>query len=171
MARDGKLTVVEGIWLSSAVLLPLGIFFTYKAMRDSAVFNIDAYRLWWLRMRGRLRRELEVKEFVMQEIDTERGAALASRLAAACRTLKTGYDALPLWKRAYYYINRYPPRQTAQECVNDLVEYLTDSRSARVIALVNRLPFQVTSRNAAETAETADAIKHELLNPKTATAK
>lgn len=166
MARDGKLTVVEGIWLSSAVLLPLGIFFTYKAMRDSAVFNIDAYRLWWLRMRGRLRRELEVKEFVMQEIDTERGAALASRLAAACRTLKTGYDALPLWKRAYYYIKRYPPRQTAQESVNDLVEYLTDSRSARVIALVNRLPFQVTSRNAAETAETADAIKHELLNPR-----
>lgn len=57
MARDGKLEVWQGIWLSSAVLLPLGIFFTYKAMRDSAVFNMDAYRLFWLRIRGKLKRE------------------------------------------------------------------------------------------------------------------
>ena len=60
MARDGKIEVWAGIWLSSAVLLPLGIFFTTKAMNDSAVFNIDAYRNAWRRLRGTLRRELEV---------------------------------------------------------------------------------------------------------------
>ncbi|MDE7119391.1 MAG: LptF/LptG family permease, partial [Muribaculaceae bacterium] len=162
MARDGKLTVVEGIWLSSAVLLPLGIFFTYKAMRDSAVFNIDAYRLWWMRVRGRLRRELEVKEFVMHEIDPARGVALAETLSHAAMALKSGYDSMPLPKRIYFYIRRYPPRDSAQAAMNDLVEYLADSRSRRVIALVNRLPFQVTSRNAQTVAETASAIKTEL---------
>ncbi|WP_302062794.1 LptF/LptG family permease, partial [uncultured Duncaniella sp.] len=43
LARDGKWPVWQGMWLSAAVLLPLGIFFTYKAVNDSAVFNKDAY--------------------------------------------------------------------------------------------------------------------------------
>jgi lipopolysaccharide export system permease protein len=33
----------QGMWLSSAVLLPLGIFLTYKATTDSAIMNIDTY--------------------------------------------------------------------------------------------------------------------------------
>ena len=32
-----------GMWLSSFVLLPIGIFFTYKASRDSKLFNMEAY--------------------------------------------------------------------------------------------------------------------------------
>jgi len=43
MARDGVWPVWEGIWLSSAVLFPLGVFLTYKAATDSMVtirFNI-----------------------------------------------------------------------------------------------------------------------------------
>lgn len=43
LARDGRMEVWEGVWLSTTVLLPLGIFFTYKAVNDSAVFNRDAY--------------------------------------------------------------------------------------------------------------------------------
>lgn len=43
MARDGVWDVWQGIWLSSFVLLPLGIFLTYKAMNDSALFNTEAY--------------------------------------------------------------------------------------------------------------------------------
>lgn len=42
LARDGRWEVWQGMWLSSAVLLPLGVFFTYKAVNDSAVFNADA---------------------------------------------------------------------------------------------------------------------------------
>ena len=33
----------EGMWMSSAILLPLGIFLTYKASRDSVILNIDSY--------------------------------------------------------------------------------------------------------------------------------
>jgi lipopolysaccharide export system permease protein len=32
-----------GIWLSSAVLFPIGLFLTYKAATDSTLFNIDVY--------------------------------------------------------------------------------------------------------------------------------
>ena len=34
LARDGRWEVWRGMWLSSAVLLPLGVFFTYKAVWD-----------------------------------------------------------------------------------------------------------------------------------------
>ncbi|MDR0691740.1 MAG: LptF/LptG family permease [Prevotellaceae bacterium] len=43
LARDGVLDPAMGIWLSSFVLLPMGIFLTYKATTDSALFNTDRY--------------------------------------------------------------------------------------------------------------------------------
>ena len=42
MARQGVLDVWQGMWLSSAILLPIGIFLTYKAARDSAIMNPEA---------------------------------------------------------------------------------------------------------------------------------
>lgn len=158
MARDGKLEVWEGIWLSSAVLLPLGVFFTYKAMRDSAVFNIDAYRLFWLRLRGKLKRELELKEFVMHDITADKAIEMTRAFAVACDRLQSSYTAMPWWKRIFYRFKRYPLRSEAQEDLNNLIDYLADTKSAKVIALVNRLPFQVTSRNAKASADTAREI-------------
>lgn len=46
MAREGLWTAFEGMWLSSAVLLPIGIFLTYKAATDSVLFNPEAWQKW-----------------------------------------------------------------------------------------------------------------------------
>jgi lipopolysaccharide export system permease protein len=43
LARDGVLAPAMGLWLSNFVLLPMGIFLTYKATTDSALFNADRY--------------------------------------------------------------------------------------------------------------------------------
>lgn len=42
-AREGVIAVYKGMWLSSVLLLPLGIFLMYKATTDSALFDRDAY--------------------------------------------------------------------------------------------------------------------------------
>lgn len=42
-AREGVVEVYKGMWLSSVILLPLGIFLMYKATTDSALFDKDAY--------------------------------------------------------------------------------------------------------------------------------
>jgi lipopolysaccharide export system permease protein len=42
-AKELILPAWAGVWLSSAVLFPLGLFLTYKAASDSALFNIDLY--------------------------------------------------------------------------------------------------------------------------------
>ncbi|MBN2767372.1 MAG: LptF/LptG family permease [Paludibacteraceae bacterium] len=43
MAREGLWTAAEGMWLSSSVLLPIGIFLTYKAAVDATLFNSEEY--------------------------------------------------------------------------------------------------------------------------------
>ncbi len=69
MAREGRLEVWEGMWLSAAVLLPLGVFFTYKAVNDSAVFNRDAYANFFRRLLGRGEvRSVSMKEVIMEEV-------------------------------------------------------------------------------------------------------
>lgn len=43
MAREGIWEVYLGQWLSSAVLFPLGLFLTWKAVTDANLFRVEAY--------------------------------------------------------------------------------------------------------------------------------
>ena len=46
-AKEGSMDPVIGMWLSTIILLPIGLFLTYKAMQDSQFFNKEYYyRLW-----------------------------------------------------------------------------------------------------------------------------
>jgi len=42
-AKGGVVSAFQGMWLASAVLLPLGIYLTYKATTDSALFDSERY--------------------------------------------------------------------------------------------------------------------------------
>ncbi|MCQ2252146.1 MAG: LptF/LptG family permease [Bacteroidales bacterium] len=46
MSRDGNWEPWQGMWISSVVILPLGVFLTYKATVDAQLFNSEA----WLRV-------------------------------------------------------------------------------------------------------------------------
>jgi lipopolysaccharide export system permease protein len=41
--RSGVLSPFSGMWLSTAVLIPISFFLTYKAMKDSQLFNQEYY--------------------------------------------------------------------------------------------------------------------------------
>jgi lipopolysaccharide export system permease protein len=43
LAKEGVLSVPVGIWLPSIVMVPMGVFLTFKAMRDSQLFNKEFY--------------------------------------------------------------------------------------------------------------------------------
>ena len=60
MAREGLWTAFEGMWLSSAVLLPIGIFLTYKAATDSTLFNPDAWQKWLKEKQQKIMRKKEI---------------------------------------------------------------------------------------------------------------
>ena len=68
MARDDNWTVWFGKLISTAVLGPLAVFFTYKANNDSVVFNIDLYKQILSRMLGlRTKRSVTRKEVIIEE--------------------------------------------------------------------------------------------------------
>ena len=44
LARDGAVGPFHGVFISSYILLPTGLFLTWKAINDSSVFNMDAIK-------------------------------------------------------------------------------------------------------------------------------
>ena len=154
MARDGNIAVWEGIWLSSFVLLPLGVFLTYKAMNDSAVLNIDAYKNFIRRLRGKQKRELEVKEFAMQNVTPADALSLLHPFMESLRDLKESYGKLPLWRRICYAVWRYDGFNVVQQKMNDVIDFLSNSKNVMTIRLLNRYPYKVTPRNLDSVTET-----------------
>ena len=53
--KNGLLTPFEGMWMAVFVLAPVGIFFTYKAMHDSQLFNMERYRRFFSKLFGSFR--------------------------------------------------------------------------------------------------------------------
>ncbi|MFY9154171.1 MAG: LptF/LptG family permease [Prolixibacteraceae bacterium] len=49
-AREDAWSMVPGMWFSSIVFLPLGIWLTYKAATDSGVMNIESYQLMFKKL-------------------------------------------------------------------------------------------------------------------------
>lgn len=56
-AKEGSLDHVFGMWMAVIILTPLGIFLTYKATVDSAIFDIDYYKQLVLNVFKRLNRK------------------------------------------------------------------------------------------------------------------
>lgn len=142
MAREGKLPVWEGMWLSTSVLLPLGIFFTYKAMRDSAVFNKDAYLNAIRRILGTNEiRNVEIKELSMVDVTVPEAS---ERLDAQDAKVKEYLSSNPP-RQSYinYWLKGYS-RTALRGVASNLettVEYLSNSRDKLVISKLCEYPI------------------------------
>ena len=88
MARLGAWPIWFGKGIATAVLTPVAVFFTYKANKDSVVFNMDAYRTFFTKLLGlRLKRHVTGKEVIIEDPDyagCSRPAAPERRSDAVC---------------------------------------------------------------------------------------
>ncbi len=144
MARDGKLPVWEGIWLSSMVLLPLGVFFTYKAVGDSAVFNVDAYRNFFRRLTGHgNERSLTLKEVHMADVEKPVALSMLSDFLGLAETEGRRAAALSPLRRLFDGgVDR-----SLRQPLNQLVDYLSNTTDIYTLNLLNQYPFKPTARN------------------------
>ncbi len=53
VVESGLVTVWKGMWLSAFILTPIGIFLTYKAANDSALFDRDVYKKFFRKLIGK----------------------------------------------------------------------------------------------------------------------
>ena len=134
LARDGRWEVWQGIWLSSAVLLPLGIFLTKKAVNDSAVFNPDAWLNFLRRFTGlHQTRKLEAKEVIINEVVTADALSQIESLKSACQQFLDRYPGrqryLDYWQHGY---DKEAIKAIAVQ-VDNVVDYLSNSRDQMVL--------------------------------------
>jgi len=61
-ATEGFFPVWFGMWVSSAILLPVGIFLTYKAAKDAKMFNSETYLKFYDVLKNFYNRLLAKKE-------------------------------------------------------------------------------------------------------------
>lgn len=144
MARDGEWNMVFGMWLSSAILIPFGVFLTYKSNRDSVVFNAELYANALRRLLGlRTHRHLVRKEVVIDAPDYDRLPRELQALRETCLSysaenrliLAPNYIATFFRHRSDHRIAELSDRLEA------LVEELSNARSSRLIAELNTLPL------------------------------
>ncbi|MDO4704266.1 LptF/LptG family permease [Tannerella sp.] len=100
MASNGMWQPWQGMWLSSAVLLPLGVFLTYKASNDSVILNADTYIEGLKKLIGkRATRKIEKKEVIMFHVDYTAWEAQIECLKAQCETyLKRSKRWMPYFR-------------------------------------------------------------------------
>lgn len=141
MARDGKLPVWEGMWLSSAVLLPLGIWVTYKAVKDSSMFNADAWQRALRVLTGKNKRALAVKEVIIEDVDAAVASEKLDELSGLAAEFMRKYPR-PQGYLSYWRGGIDPAllrRLTASLEVT--VSYLSNTRSRRLMELLNETPI------------------------------
>ena len=143
MARIDEWTVWFGKLLGTAVLSPIAIFFTYKANKDSTVFNIDQYKTIMMRLLGlRTKRSISSKEVIIEEPhyaeDSTRLSVIGQQATNYMQTHK-----LLRWPNPIEVFFRPGDDQeiaTLNDALETTIEDLTNSRDKRVIMLLNRYP-------------------------------
>lgn len=143
MARDGVWAVWFGMWLSTMVLAPLGVYVTYKAMNDSAVFDKDA----WIRFINRLtrrsdkERKVSYKEVIFNEISVP---------VAIERFLSIREEALSIremFSRPCGYSDYFTTAldtdalTVLSHTLDDTIEYMADCPDKEAVGILHKFPI------------------------------
>jgi lipopolysaccharide export system permease protein len=144
MASNGMWEPWAGMWLSSAVLLPLGIFLTWKAVNDSVILNADTYIDGFKKWMGiRTVRRIERKEIIMFGIDCAGFRSRAGELERAC----DGWLGAGLGSRSYRAFRESGGRDTEVERIAEKLEQLVEegSNSDHNLVLNKLMDFPVVN--------------------------
>ena len=144
MARIDEWTVWFGKLLGTVVLSPIAIFFTYKANKDSTVFNIDMYKSLIMRLLGlRTKRSIMSKEVIIEDPDYQTDSTKLAAISAQAAKYMEDHKLLR-WPNPIEVFFR-PGNDQEIATLNDeleaTIENLSYSRDKRVIMLLNRYPI------------------------------
>ena len=147
MARDGNWTVLFGKLISTAVLAPLAIFFTFKANSDSTVFNIDMYKNILFKMLGiRSKRHVYKKEVIINDPDYIKDAEELMRI---CRDIKQYSHEHSLLKapnpiKVFFRPGDDQVIEGINERLEAVIEDLSNTKDKTILNELNALPIIAT---------------------------
>lgn len=148
MGREGTIPVWVGLWASTIVLAPLGVFFTVKSNNDSVVFNIDTYRNFFIRLLGiPHHRHIVRKEVIINDPDYATLVPRLNILAEDCRNYRVAHPRLFQWQLIKLVIRNEEDKQLTQ--INNeleaIVEELSNSKDRQLLLYLNEFPILRTA--------------------------
>lgn len=144
MAREGELQMWFGVWISTMVLVPLGGWLTYKANGDSVVFNIDAYKAFFMKLLGmRNKRHVFKKEVIIEDPNYPEVYNRLDALSQQCETYATKerFDRAPNYIRIFTRNEDDTVIQQISEELESLVEILNNSTDTQLVNALNEYPI------------------------------
>lgn len=143
MARDGRWEVWIGIWLSTFILAPLGVYVTYKAMNDSAVFNAESYKTFFRKLLGiREPRSIGRKEVIINEVSVQEATSQLDTLIEYCKGLQEKLSKRPAYSEFWNgdLTLKDEINQTG-EYLDKVIAYLHDSRNNNIVDRLSEYPW------------------------------
>lgn len=144
MARDGNWIIWMGMWLSTAVLAPLGAFLTYKSNNDSVVLNTDPYVGFFKKVfliRGE--RNLVSKEVIIVDPDYPAMIRVLDQLDKDCaryieeKKLQRAPNYLTLWLKS----DDDAEVESIEQRLEEAVEEMSNTRNPRLLGVLNKYPI------------------------------
>ena len=139
MARGGMWAIWFGNSLAPAVLVPMAVFFTYKATNDSVVFNMDLYADIFRRFFGlRVKRPIYRKEVVINDPDYAADLARINAITADIEQYSRDHRLrhAPNWVRVFF---KYEPDHVIERINDELEAVIEDLSNSRDRTIVNHL--------------------------------
>ena len=147
MARLGAWPIWFGKGIATAVLTPVAVFFTYKANKDSVVFNMDAYRTFFTKLLGlRLKRHVTGKEVIIEDPEYAKDAADLQRLSEEVTQYAHAHK-LMLPPNIIKVFFKYEPDHEIERISEEMeavIEDLGNTKDKHIISMLNHYPVVST---------------------------
>ena len=147
MARDDNWTVLFGKWISTAILAPLAVFFTYKANKDSVVFNMDVYKTFFRKMFGlRNKRHIFKKEVIINDPEYISDAQRLERITADIMDYSHRHSLLKAPNPIKVFFQEGDDRQIRDinEELETVIDDLSNTTDKAILTYLNRYPVIAT---------------------------
>ena len=147
MARDDNWTVLFGKWISTAILTPLAVFFTYKANKDSVVFNMDVYKTFFRKMFGlRNKRHIFKKEVIINDPEYISDAQRLERITADIVDYSHRHSLLKAPNPIKVFFQEGDDRQIRDinEELETVIDDLSNTTDKAILTYLNRYPVIAT---------------------------
>ena len=148
MARDGQWTILFGKLISTAVLAPIAVFFTYKANKDSTVFNIDLYKNFFMKLFGlRTKRHIARKEVIIEDPHYAEDANILTKICNDISSYSENHKLLH-WPNpivVFFHAGDDQDIEHISERLEAVIEDLSNTRDRLILGELNNLPILAVS--------------------------
>ena len=143
MARDGTWNITYGMWISTFIMTPLGVFLTYKANKDATLFNLDNYREAIMRFLGlRAKRAITSKEVIIESPDYAQAVSQLNDICSRLDYINKQFDLnhLPSYFDMFFKPRPHNDLPDIMQKLESAIANLSNSDNRKLVYELNDFP-------------------------------